>query len=187
MYEFGPAEQSELLALARRALECYFQTNSVLDHPPQHPVLNEPMRVFVSLHRKGSLRGCLGRVQADRALYRNVVELALAAALEDPRFLPVQVEELPELDIEISILSSFERVRWPEEIEVGRHGLRVSMGSSQGLFLPQVAAQQGWDPVRFFEETCRKAGLPKDCWRHGAVVEKFSAQVFGEHESGADR
>ncbi|MBI2822177.1 MAG: AmmeMemoRadiSam system protein A [Acidobacteria bacterium] len=184
MFELGPGEQSELLGLARGALESFFQTLGVpvdRHYQPRHPSLQAAAAAFVSLHRGGKLRGCVGRLRADQPLSQIVPDLALAAALDDPRFLPVHSDELPDLDIEISILSPFSLVDQPEQIEVGRHGLMVTLGSQRGLVLPQVAAQRDWDWLRFCSETCRKAGLAPDGWRRrGAVLEKFEAQVFRE-------
>ncbi|MBI4456171.1 MAG: AmmeMemoRadiSam system protein A [Acidobacteria bacterium] len=184
MFDLSPGEQFELLGLARRTLEFFFQTDSIPDYQPRHSSLQLAAGVFVSLHRGKDLRGCVGHLRADRPLYRSVVELALAAALEDPRFLPLQAEELKELEIEISVLSPFAAVTDLEEIELGKHGLLVSMGSCRGLLLPQVAVQRSWNRARFLEETCLKAGLPRDGWRLGAVIEKFTAQIFREGKPG---
>lgn len=139
--------------------------------------------MFVSLHRADQLRGCIGHLKADRPLYKNVMESALAAAFHDPRFPPLQKEELDFATIEISVLSPFTKIEDVAEIEVGRDGLMISFGPCRGLLLPQVAARFKWDRTRFLEETCVKAGLARDCWRTGAIIEKFYAQVFGEQAS----
>jgi uncharacterized protein len=183
MFELGPGEQAELLALARGTLEHFFQTHSLLNYQPQHPSLHSLAGSFVSLHRHGELRGCIGHLKTDRAVYLNVMESALAAAFQDPRFAPLEHDELSQVSIEISVLSALTVVKDMQEIETGKHGLTISMGPCRGLLLPQVALRFGWDRIRFLEETCFKAGLPKDSWRKGAVIEKFSAVVFGEDDS----
>lgn len=135
--------------------------------------------VFTTLHLHGSLRGCVGYVLPVSALYTAVVETARAAAFEDTRFYPVTVEEAHALEIELSILSHPQPID-PEQIEIGRHGLLISMSGRRGLLLPQVPIEHHWDRTTFLEQTCRKAGLPTDAWRKGARVEAFTAEVFGE-------
>jgi AmmeMemoRadiSam system protein A len=112
-------------------------------------------------------------------LYRGVVETARAAASEDTRFDPVRREEAPNLKISLSILSTLSPVE-ANQVEIGRHGLVVSMAGRRGLLLPQVPVEHEWDRVTFLEQTCRKAGLPLDAWRMGATLEAFTAEVFGE-------
>lgn len=172
-------EKAFLLRLARRALE-----SSVAGKRPEPPAeiplkLEAAAGVFVTLHKRDELRGCVGYAWARKPLYRAVMEAAAAAALQDPRFSPVRAAELPELEVEISVLSPCQPIA-PEAIQVGVHGLMVAQGPARGLLLPQVAVEHRWNCERFLEETCRKAGLPPDAWRHGAVVEAFTAEVFGE-------
>lgn len=175
------ADENRLLRLARQALEgCLLQNRAErAEEPPER--LHAPLGAFVTLRKEGQLRGCIGRVEASVPLDQTVRECAVAAALRDPRFEPVTPDEVPDLRIEISVLSGITDVR-PEEVEVGRHGLLISQGSQRGLLLPQVATHFNWDRERFLEETCLKAGLPPDAWRHGARIQAFTAQVFGEPE-----
>jgi AmmeMemoRadiSam system protein A len=112
-------------------------------------------------------------------LYRAVAETARAAAFEDTRFHPVKLEEAPLLEIELSILSPPQPIR-AEEVEIGRHGLLISMSGLRGLLLPQVPVEHHWDRATFLDQTCRKAGLPLDAWQHGARIEAFVAEVFGD-------
>jgi len=135
--------------------------------------------VFTSLHLQGELRGCVGYVLPISPLYRAVAETAQAAAFDDTRFLPVTLEEARELEIELSILSPPKAIA-PEAIEVGRHGLLISMAGRRGLLLPQVASERHWDSATFLQQTCHKAGLPHDAWKRGAAIEAFTAEVFGE-------
>ncbi len=136
----------------------------------------------MTLHKAGHLRGCIGYVAPIYPLYEAVIECSVAAATQDPRFSPVSLEELPLIDIEMSVLSPMEEVEDVNSIEVGVHGLVVSQHGRRGLLLPQVAVEYEWDRERFLRETCHKAGLPADAWQQGAKIEKFSALVFGELE-----
>src|SRR5579872_214435 len=136
--------------------------------------------VFVSLHRDGDLRGCIGHLEANEPLSAVIPRCAIAAATTDPRFPAVSPQELPNLWIELSILGPLEPVRGSEDFEVGRHGLVVELGQRRGVLLPQVATEWNWSRDVFLAQTCRKAGLPADGWKHGARVWRFEAEVFGE-------
>ena len=141
--------------------------------------LKENRGAFVSLHKHGQLRGCVGTIQPSRPLYQVVEEMAMAAAFEDTRFSPLSAAELKDLDLEISVLTPLQRVQDVGEIEVGKHGLYIKQGFYAGLLLPQVAMEYRWDRVRFLEETCRKAGLPKNAWKEkGTEIYLFSADIF---------
>jgi len=176
-------ERQFLLRWARRSLEAAVCGNARGEEKPLPTAvpgrLDVPAGAFVSLHKKGQLRGCIGYVHATCSLCRTVMDAAAAAASRDPRFPPVQPAELPDLDLEISVLSPFRAVR-PEEIQVGTHGLLITQDHHQGLLLPQVASEHQWDRGKFLEETCRKAGLAPDAWRRDATIEAFTADVFGE-------
>jgi len=132
--------------------------------------------------RNGELRGCIGRIEATEPLYRTVQECAISAATRDYRFQPMHnAAELDDLVIEISVLSPFQRVQDPNEIEVGKHGLLIRQGYNSGLLLPQVAGERGWSREEFLRAVCMKAGLPSDAWRR-AELHKFTAEVFSEGE-----
>lgn len=180
----GEEDRKELIRIARRAVEEAVRGGAFRpDGPPPEGPLGENRGAFVTLTREGRLRGCIGLVVADRPLLRVVAEMAAAAARDDPRFSPVREEEFPALRIEISALTPLEKVRSPEEIRVGRDGLLIRKGMRSGLLLPQVAEREGWDPERFLDETCRKAGLPAGAWKdEDAEVERFGAEVWGEEE-----
>jgi AmmeMemoRadiSam system protein A len=175
-----PEEQDRLLKLARRALEARVCGQPVA---PPHDPLDLACGAFVSIHRRGELRGCLGRLDASWPLPQVVAHLAEAVADSDPRFEPVERHELAELDIEISVLTPGYEIESPDAIEVGRHGLIVEDSVHRGLLLPQVAIERGWDRIRFLEHTCLKAGLTADAWQRGARVFVFEAQVFGDHST----
>jgi AmmeMemoRadiSam system protein A len=181
---FDLIDQQRLLRIARQALEARVR------RAPEPAVdmtvpLDVPCGAFVSIHHGPQLRGCLGRVTADWPVARVVAHLAGAVSNSDPRFRPVSVSELPDLCIEISVLTPEREPERPDQIEVGRHGLIVECGQRRGLLLPQVATQFGWDAPTFLEHTCLKAGLPRDAWRRDARIYVFEAQVFAE--SHADR
>lgn len=176
--EFSSEERALLLHLAHDSIVSTLQGhNLALDPPTAH--LAQPRGVFTTLHLHGQLRGCVGYVLPASPLYAAVAETARAAAFEDTRFYPVTLDEARQLAIELSILSVPEPID-PERVEVGRHGLLISMGGRRGLLLPQVPIEHHWNRVTFIEQTCRKAGLTLDAWRRGAAVEAFTAEVFGE-------
>jgi AmmeMemoRadiSam system protein A len=173
--------QRELLALARATLEGYVKTGRVPEYRTEHPELARRSGAFVSLHNGEDLRGCIGILSSDGELYRTVQRCVISAALEDSRFHPVSEEEIGELKIEISVLSALERIADVQLIEVGKHGLMISLGGLRGLLLPQVASKYDWDRETFLAQTCRKAGLPTNAWRQpNAVIQIFEAQVFSE-------
>ena len=148
---------------------------------PAAPALAAPGAAFVTLHVGGSLRGCIGTSERRRPLWRVVGEMAAAAATRDPRFPPIDVEDLQALKVEISVLTPDVRIHSPEEIQIGRHGLDVRRGFARGLLLPQVAVEHHLDRERFLAATCKKAGLPADAWQDEKTeVRVFEAEVFGE-------
>jgi AmmeMemoRadiSam system protein A len=178
--EFSNEEQAILLRLAHDAILSALEKREIsLEPPTAH--LAEPRGAFTSLYRRGELRGCVGYVLPVSSVYRAVAETARAAAFEDTRFSPVTAAEAPALQVELSILTSPQRIS-PEGIEVGRHGLVISWHGYRGLLLPQVPVEHGWDRITFLEQTCRKAGLPLNAWQKGATIEAFTARVFGEKD-----
>lgn len=168
--------------MARRSIQVYLTERRRLRSGPDFDsVAPEPRGAFVTLSTlSDDLRGCIGTILPVGPLDATVARMAVAAAVEDPRFLPVTPQELPALRIEISALTVPEPAD-AERIEVGRHGLIVTRGSRKGLLLPQVASEWGWDRVEFLAQTCRKAGLPADAWRDSqTLLEWFEAEVWGE-------
>lgn len=182
MPPLSDTDEAHLLRLARQALEeCALHRRLSRVEEPQEESLRARCGVFVTLRKAGHLRGCIGHIETSAPLYQAVRECAVAAASRDPRFEAVIPQELPDVHIEISVLSALTDVR-PEQVEVGRHGLLISRGFHRGLLLPQVATQWHWDREQFLEETSVKAGLPPDAWRQDARIQAFTAQVFGEPE-----
>jgi AmmeMemoRadiSam system protein A len=173
------SEQRTLLRIAREALEGYLNLAEIPKVPEPAEALRQHCGAFVSLHKGKNLRGCVGVIAANKPLYITVGECAVWAGLQDHRFPPVTKREVSGLNFEISILSPLADIA-PANIEIGRHGLVISRGGLRGLLLPQVAVQWKWNREQFLEETCCKAGLPPDAWRHGARIQAFTAQVFQE-------
>ncbi len=172
-----------LLQLVRETIRGYFSREPNTVNRPDDELYRQELGAFVTLHKRGNLRGCIGHIEGRMPLFDTIVEMALAAAFQDPRFPPLRVSELEEIDIEISILSPLQRVGIIEEIEVGVHGLLIQRGFASGVLLPQVATEYGWDRLTFLQHTCQKAGLAPDSWMHqGTRIFMFSAEVFGEKD-----
>jgi AmmeMemoRadiSam system protein A len=180
--EYSAEERQLLLRLAHDAIE-----SLVLGRKPPVPTagphLKEPRGVFTTIYRHGELRGCVGYVLPVSPLSQAVIETARAAASQDTRFVPVTADEVQDLRVSLSVLSPLRPIQ-PEEVEIGKHGLVVSMGGRRGLLLPQVPVEHGWDRVTFLEQTCRKAGLFSDACNAGATLQSFTAEVFGDPGGG---
>ena len=174
-------DRALLLTIAREAIAAHVnrQSQSAISNL-QSAILAAPAGAFVSLHKGGDLRGCIGHIEPNEPIGTVVPRCAVAACSSDPRFQPVAADELPSIDIEISLLGPLEPIAGPEDIVVGRHGLVVESGRQRGLLLPQVATEWNWDAEAFLSHTCQKAGLPSEAWRHGAKLWRFDAEVFGE-------
>jgi AmmeMemoRadiSam system protein A len=141
----------------------------------------------VTLRSHGALRGCIGYIESILPLANVVEEVAVKAALEDPRFPPLTSAEVKDMIIEVSVLSPLVRVKNIEEINVGVHGLLLELGPRRGLLLPQVATEYHWDRLAFLNATARKAGLPEDGWRHPeAKLYRFTAEIVEETEESQD-
>jgi AmmeMemoRadiSam system protein A len=178
--EFSEKERAYLLRVAHLAIETLLDGRH-LDIEAPTPHFREPRGVFSTIYLHRELRGCVGYVFPVTSLYRAVIETARAAASQDTRFRPVDPEETRHIRISLSVLSPLKPVL-PDQLEVGRHGLVVTLGVHRGLLLPQVPIEHNWDRVAFLEQTCRKAGLPADAWRSGATLEAFTAEVFSDPE-----
>jgi AmmeMemoRadiSam system protein A len=174
-----PAERTALLRFARNTIIAHLNGT-----PPPSPVpLGDPhdhAGAFVTLHARGELRGCIGYPGSAQPLDEVVGRCAIAAATEDPRFPPLAVAELPDVKLEISVLTPIRPVADFSEIEVGRDGLVAQDGFRRGLLLPQVATEHGWDREALLSHTCLKAGLRPDAWRTSAKISRFQAEVFSE-------
>lgn len=176
--EFGHEERRQLLALAHDAILSVLERREI-SLIPSSPRLAMPRGAFTTIYTNRSLRGCVGYAVPVTSLHCTIIETARGAAFEDTRFSPVTIEEARELKVSLSVLSPLEAIR-PEEVEIGKHGLLVSLRGRRGLLLPQVPVEHGWDRITFLEQTCRKAGLPSNAWQSGASVEVFTAEIFGD-------
>jgi AmmeMemoRadiSam system protein A len=176
--EYSSEERGALLRVAHQAIEARLAGGELKLVPPSEH-LEERRGAFTTLYLKSGLRGCVGYVFPVYSLYRTIAETAVAAAFSDIRFLPVTQAEEPLLKIEISVLSPVQPIL-PEQIEIGRHGLVITYGVLRGLLLPQVPVEHGWDRLTFLEQTCLKSGSSPDAWQQGAVIEAFTAEIFGE-------
>jgi AmmeMemoRadiSam system protein B/AmmeMemoRadiSam system protein A len=174
---FTEDEKRELLTLARKAIIEYVTTGKTLEPEIKNPKFRTDGAVFVTIKENGSLRGCIGHIQAVMPLYQSIIKNAVAACSSDPRFPPMKSEELKDMDIEISILSPFVPLKDVKDIQVGKHGLYIMKGVQSGLLLPQVATEFGWDRDAFLEHLCMKAGLPKDAWKD-AELYTFTAEIL---------
>jgi len=172
-------DRALLLRLAREAIEAHVGVRAA-HVTGDVSALATPGGVFVTLHKQGDLRGCIGHVEADQPLGQVIPRCAVAAAATDPRFPPLTADELRQIDIELSLLGPLEAIAGPDDIEIGRHGLVVQQAWQRGLLLPQVAVEWSWNAETFLAQTCYKAGLPRDAWKHGAQIWRFDAEVFGE-------
>jgi len=176
------ADKRRLLQLARDSIGAHLQKGAMPSLEGASPLLCERRGVFVTLHRRGQLRGCIGYLEAVKPLGQAVVDMAAAAAFHDPRFVPLRENELADLELEISVLTPMERLERVEDIQVGKHGLYIEKGLDRGLLLPQVAVEYRWDRTAFLQQTCCKAGLPPDAWKDAdSRIYTFTAEIFSDH------
>jgi AmmeMemoRadiSam system protein A len=174
------ATRRMLLAIARHAIQAAV-TGANAPALPDAAILSEQRGLFVTLMQGGRLRGCIGRIQGDTPLASLLPLMAVAAANEDPRFPPVSARELDSLHIEISLLTPLSLLVDPATVQVGRLGLMVSARGRRGVLLPQVATEYGWSAEEFLAQTCRKAMLPLDAWKHdGVQVHTFESEIIAE-------
>jgi len=173
-------EEKEILhKIAKAAIESKLLGKKFPEIEVTSETLKEKRGAFVTLHKHGDLRGCIGYIRAQKPLYETIREMAIAAAFQDSRFKPVTKAELKDIEIEISVLTPLKKIESIEEIEVGKHGIYIIKGFYSGILLPQVATQYGWDRKTFLEHTCTKAGLPEDAWKEkDTEIYIYSADIF---------
>jgi hypothetical protein len=172
-------EKETLRNVVKKTLDSCVKTGKVPEFNNFSGHLGEKWGAFVTLTKRGELRGCIGNIVGTRPLITTVAEMTREAALGDPRFPRVQPSELPDIQFEISVLTPIRQVKDINEIVIGRDGIIITQGYNRGLLLPQVATEWGWDLNTFLEQTCRKAGLPNDAWKDkSTIIEAFSAEVF---------
>jgi len=180
-FTLTPKEKQELLSVARKSVETAVRERKSYEPAAGSTALQQDRGAFVTITKNGELRGCIGYVSPMQPLIETVRDVAALAALRDIRFPPVTAAELGELQYEVSVLSPFRRVLDVKEIRVGQHGLLMRNGGYEGVLLPQVPVEQGWNRKTFLEETARKAGLPASAWKDDDTdIFLFSALVFNE-------
>ena len=172
-------EKKTLHQIAKTVIENKAKGKAIPDFKVESPTLKENRGAFVTIHKRGQLRGCIGYIEGQGPLHKTIERMAEAAAFKDPRFTPVKENELPELELEISVLTPLKRITDVNEIQVGKHGIYIVKGMWAGLLLPQVATEYGWDRQTFLEHTCQKAGLPSNAWKEkDTEIYIFSADIF---------
>lgn len=177
------SDKEFLLRLARHSIEKFAGLDSQKPPFPDSVALTGKMGVFVTLHKMGSLRGCIGFIEGEKPLWKTVKEAAVLAASEDPRFSPVRLNELDDIELEISVLSVPEPCNSYDEIELGKHGLIMRKGYYRGLLLPQVPIEHNMNKDEYLTAICEKSGAPGDLWKREKLnLLKFTALVFSEKE-----
>lgn len=175
------AQRKRLLEIARNSIEAYLKTGKKLELTETDPILLKEMGAFVTLHKQGELAGCIGNLQGQQPLCLTVRDMAVEAAVGDPRFSPVTLQELKDIEIEISALSPLKRIESTDEIEMGVHGVFLKSGFNSGVYLPQVATETGWSKEEFLSSLCHKAWLPVSAWKDKTTeIYIFTAEVFSE-------
>ncbi len=179
-FSLSDYEKKLLLQTARETISSFLEKRAP-DYSEPTELLRENCGAFVTLHKKGNLRGCIGYLTGLKPLFDTIKDMAVSSAFNDPRFHPVEADEFNDIKIEISVLSPMKKIDSIEELEPGKHGLFLKKGFSSGTLLPQVAVEQGWDRETFVRYTCTKAGLPTDAFLDEQTeLFIYTAEVFGE-------
>jgi AmmeMemoRadiSam system protein A len=172
-------DKKTLHYIAKTVVENKAKGKPIPEFKVESPLLKEHRGAFVTLQKKGELRGCVGYIKGYEPLYKTVEKMAEEAAFRDPRFSPVKEKEVSDLEIEISVLTPLKKITDVNEIQIGKHGIYIVKGGWSGLLLPQVATDYGWDRQTFLEHTCQKAGLPPNAWKDkDTEIYIFSADIF---------
>ena len=174
----------KLLRVARQSLENFLENGNLIQFPTEIPELLEKRAVFVTLRNRdhGDLRGCLGQSKPRYPLIEAVAKTVISSAVDDTRFPSLTLDELPDLLIEINVLSPLAPSK-PEDVKIGKHGLMINKGSKGAIFLPEVAISNGWDLHTFLEELCRKANLSEGSWHDcEAELYVFESEAWDENE-----
>lgn len=170
-----------LLAAARKSIDMYLDNEEYKPDMPEYPELGEKSGIFVTLNKDDNLRGCIGFIMGVHPLFEAAAIMAREAAFHDPRFPSLTRKEFNKIEIEISVLTPLEKIEDYNDIEIGIHGLLMRNGFRSGLLLPQVATDWGYDKTQFLEQTCRKAGMQKECYKESETeIYRFRAEIFSE-------
>ncbi len=178
--ELTETQKETLLRFARNSIRMYLGSETLPLFRDPDPVFYSYSGAFVTLKKRGNLRGCIGHLEADTKLYRIVGKMAVSAATNDPRFPPLDIRDVNDIHIEISVLTPYRPVPSFEDIVVRKHGVLLKKFGQYAVFLPQVAVEQGWDRDQMLGQLCRKAGFDENCWRKNAEFQVFEALVFAE-------
>ncbi len=180
MQSLSETDREAILAAARLALRSAVVRTGERAEFPFDGIFSEPVNLFVTLHTRGKLRGCIGVIHSRQSLDENLRHCTISAATEDPRFPSLKSEDVAETAIEVSLLSPMEEIR-PDQVEIGKHGLLVEGAGRHGLLLPQVATEHKLSREQFLEETCLKAGLPRNAWKDPSTrILGFTCEVITE-------
>lgn len=180
-FELNNSQKKILLSLARNSITQYLNSKTVSPDQDFDPLLRKNLGAFITLRKQGELRGCIGYMREDIPLYKVVSSMALESAFSDRRFMPVTIEELSNIEIEISVLTPSKPIKSIDEIVLGRDGVVLSKKVRRAVFLPQVATEMRWNKTEFLDNLCRKAGLPPGSWQD-AELHIFQAKIFQESD-----
>jgi hypothetical protein len=188
-FTLGSREKTELMKIARASVETTVREHKQYEcNAGGMDALLQDRAAFVTLKENGQLRGCIGYSIPTTSLCNTVRDVAASAAVHDPRFRPVSTAELSRLEYEITVLSPLRRVIDIKQIQIGKHGLLIKRGQNVGIFLPQVAPEEGWDLKAYLEHLCEKGGLPTSAWKDEETdIFSFTGLVFGEKDLAAKR
>jgi MEMO1 family protein len=183
-FKLDDKDKKELLRIARNTVIEYVKNRKIIEINENN--LSSAMKTncgaFVTLKKKGDLRGCIGRFDASEPLYKVIQAMAIASSTQDYRFNPVETVEIPELEIEISVLTPMRQIKSIDEFKLGKHGIYLKKGNRSGTFLPQVAAETGWTKEEFLGHCAQdKAGIGWNGWKESELF-TYEAIVFGEKE-----
>jgi len=180
-FKLSENAKNVLLELAKKSVENRLVGKKSIEIGDLPDELKFDSGCFVTIHKGGRLRGCIGNFRDDVNILKNVAEMAQSAAFSDPRFAPVVQEEFSQLKFEISVLSPMTEIEDVETITVGRDGLYIIKGFNSGVLLPQVAVEHKWDKYTFLSQTCLKAGLAENAWEsENTRIFRFEALIFGD-------
>jgi len=175
-------EKKALLKYSRAVIKAKLKDIKIEYNLPDEPIYKKRYGAFVTLHKNGELRGCVGYIKAFKSLKETIYDMSIAAAFNDTRFEPLQLLEFNDIEIEISVLSELIRIKSIDEIKIGRDGLFMINGHKSGLLLPQVATEYKWDKETFLDQTCNKGRMRLGCWKHPLTeTYRFTAEIFSEN------
>ncbi|MBW2090895.1 MAG: AmmeMemoRadiSam system protein A, partial [Deltaproteobacteria bacterium] len=180
--ELNVQQKKALLSFARKTIHHFLEARAIPLARGFDSGLVRKQGAFVTLKKNGHLRGCIGHMTEDRPLCQTIGAMAVQAAFNDRRFKPMTLEELSEIEIEISVLTPFRPIKSIQEIRLGIDGVLLKKEARSAVFLPQVAVEHGWNRTEMLNHLCRKAGLSSNCWGKGAQIFTFQAVVFKESD-----